>query len=166
MKQQNIHIDTSGNSSFEKMLSRHKVLIFRICRHYSGREATADDLMQDIAIALWRKREVLAKIPEGAQREAWVWRVARNAAIDTLRRSPGHEAIDEASAVNIREDENALIESLREQIECLDEPDRTIVKMQMEGYSYEEISRKVKLSVGNIGIRLTRVKEKLRIIMN
>ena len=59
-----------------------------------------------------------------------------------------------------------MIDCLREQIECLEEPDKTIVKMQMEGYSYDEIALCINMSASNVGTRLMRVKEKLRILMN
>ena len=47
-------------------------------------------------------------------------------------------------------------------IQMLDEPDRTIVRMQLEGYSYEEIGKAVSMTEKNISVRLIRIKEKLR----
>jgi RNA polymerase sigma-70 factor (ECF subfamily) len=44
----------------------------------------------------------------------------------------------------------------------LDEPDRTIVRMQLEGYSYEEIGKVVSMTEKNVSVRLIRIKEKLR----
>ena len=166
MKQRNNLRQLIGGSSFEALLSRYKMLIFRICRHYCGREATAEDLMQDISISLWSKREQLQEIPDGVKREAWVWRMSNNTAIDTLRRRPGHESLDETTMVRMKEEDTAMIDCLREQIECLEEPDKTIVKMQMEGYSYDELALCINMSASNVGTRLMRVKEKLRILMN
>ena len=49
-----------------------------------------------------------------------------------------------------------------ELIALLPEPDRTIVTMHLEGFEYKEIGRKVGLTKNNVGIRLMRIKDKLR----
>ena len=59
-------------------------------------------------------------------------------------------------------EDKTLINELHEQIAMLDEPDRTIVRMQLEGYSYEEIGKAVNMTEKNISVRLIRIKEKLR----
>ena len=67
-----------------------------------------------------------------------VWKIARNAIIDDLRRNkisyPIPEDYEETS------DDHSMVQELRDRIAMLDEPDHTIVVMQMEGYSYEEIA--------------------------
>lgn len=44
----------------------------------------------------------------------------------------------------------------------LDEPDRTIVTLHLEGYDYKEIGQRLGMSKNNIGVRLMRAKERLR----
>ena len=55
--------------------------------------------------------------------------------------------------------------NLREQlfsITLLPEPDRTIVTMHLEGYEYKEIGHKTGLTKNHVGIRLMRIKDKLK----
>ena len=59
-------------------------------------------------------------------------------------------------------EDKPLINELHEQIALLDEPDRTIVRMQLEGYRYEEIGKAVDMTEKNVSVRLIRIKEKLR----
>lgn len=152
--------------SFEAVLSQYQGLLYRICNRYSGREATAEDLMQDISIALWRNRDKMWAIPAGVQRTAWIWRVARNAAVDTLRKSPELQSLDDSMTGDMVTEDHTLVDSLYEEISHLDEPDRTLVRMQLAGYSYEEIAKKIGITEKNVSVRLVRIKEKLRNAMN
>lgn len=156
----------SQDDPFEALLSRHKGMLFRLCRRLSGREATVEDLMQEMTLALWRQLDRLRTIPEGPKRKVWVWRVAHNAAVDYLRRSPGHQELDAEQAARIAEEDHSLVAHLRELIALLEEPDRTIVRMQLEGYRYDEIAERLGISKKNVSVRLVRAKETLRNQMN
>lgn len=145
---------------FETLLHRYNGLLFSLCRHFDRKGAEADDLLQDASVALWRDRERLLSLSAGPQQAALVWRISRNAMIDTLRRT---RELDSLSDDYDREaDDRNLINELHERIELLDEPDRSIVKLQLEGYNYEEIAEKTGLTVKNVSVRLVRVKDKLR----
>lgn len=145
---------------FEILLHRYNGLLFTLCRHFSRKGVEADDLLQDASVALWRDSERLLSLSAGPQQAALVWRISRNAMIDTLRRT---RELDSLSNEYDREaDDRNLINELHERIELLDEPDRSIVKLQLEGYNYEEIAERTGLTVKNISVRLVRVKDKLR----
>jgi RNA polymerase sigma-70 factor (ECF subfamily) len=116
-------------------------------------------MVQEAIIALWRTRERVLPLPK-LQQAALVWRIAHNAVVDCLRRTEDTQALredyDEAA------EDNSLVRELHEQIALLDEPNRTIVRMQLEGYSYEEIGEELGISVKNVSVRLVRIKEELR----
>ena len=60
------------------------------------------------------------------------------------------------------DEDRSKVYELRERIALLPEPDRTVVTMQLEGYSYEEIAESLKMTVKNVSVRLVRIKEKIR----
>ena len=142
------------------MLHRYNGLLFTLCRHFSRKGVEADDLLQDASVALWRDSERLLSLSAGPQQAALVWRISRNAMIDTLRRTRDYDSLSEE--YDSAADDRNLINELHERIELLDEPDRSIVKLQLEGYNYEEIAEKTGLTVKNVSVRLVRVKDKLR----
>lgn len=145
---------------FEILLHRYNGLLFTLCRHFSRKGIEVDDLLQDASVALWRDSERLLSLSAGPQQAALVWRISRNAMIDTLRRT---RELDSLSDEYDREaDDRNLINELHERIELLDEPDRSIVKLQLEGYNYEEIAERTGLTVKNVSVRLVRVKNSLR----
>lgn len=141
------------------MLHRYRGLLFTLCSRFRHRGLDTDDLIQEAAISLWRARERLLALSGPAQ-AALTWKVARNAVIDTLRRIEDSVALPES--YDEREEDNTLVDELHEVISHLDEPDRTIVTMKLEGYSYKEISGQLGMTEKNVSVRLVRVKDKLR----
>ena len=57
------------------------------------------------------------------------------------------------------------MEELHEQIGRLEEPDRSIVRLQLQGFSYDEIGEKLEITEKNVSVRLVRAKEKLKKMM-
>ena len=145
---------------FEILLHRYNGLLFTLCRHFSRKGVEADDLLQDASVALWRDSERLLSLSAGPQQAALVWRISRNAMIDTLRRTRELDSLSDE--YDSEADDRNLINELHERIELLDEPDRSIVKLQLEGYNYDEIAERTGLTVKNVSVRLVRVKDKLR----
>ena len=149
---------------FEATLKRYRGLLFHVCRHYSGRGTSVEDLFQEVSIALWKKREQMDSITLAPQQAAWVWRVARSTCIDILRRTQTSESLDDN--YDIEDEDRSLVEALHEQIAMLDEPERTIATMHLQGYNYEEIGKETGYTANNISVKLVRIKEKLRKLWN
>ena len=141
------------------MLHRYRGLLFSLCSRFRHRGLERDDLVQEAVIALWRSRERLLAL-DGVQQAALTWRIARNAVIDALRRTEETEALPEG--LDSAAEDNTLVDQLHERIALLPEPDRTIVTMQLEGYSYEEIGQQLGMTEKNVSVRLVRIKEKIR----
>lgn len=148
------------NNPFDELLHRYRGLLFTLCSRFKHRGLEVDDLMQEASIALWRDRERLLGLGTGVQQAALVWRIARNAAIDALRRTDETDSLPEG--YDQMDDDRTLLRELHEQIGTLSEPDRTIVRMQLEGYSYEEIGNHLGMTEKNVSVRLVRAREKLR----
>ena len=144
---------------FEEMLHRYRGLLFTLCSRFRHRGLDTDDLIQEATIALWRARERLLSL-SGAPQAALTWKIARNAVVDTLRRIEDNETLPES--YDQREEDRSLVEELHEVIAQLDEPDRTIVTMKLEGYSYKEIAQELEMTEKNVSVRLVRVKDTIR----
>lgn len=145
---------------FEALLRRYRGLLFSLCRRYSRRGMDFDDLLQEASLALWRGREVLLAMPVGVQQARMVWVTARNTMIDLHRRTPTTEPLPSGYEPTV--DDRSLIHELRERIALLDEPDRQLVELQLEGFSYAEIAERTGLTEKNVSVRLVRIKDRLR----
>lgn len=156
-------MDVRTKDPFDEMLHRYRGLLFTLCSRFRHRGLETDDLIQEASIALWRNRERLLALGN-IQQAALTWKIARNAVIDALRHYEDTEEMPQGYD-EVAED-RTLVNELHEQIERLGEPDRTIVKMQLEGYSYEEIGQSLAMTEKNVSVRLVRTKEKLRQMIN
>lgn len=145
---------------FEELLHRYRGLLFTLCRRYSQRSLEVDDLMQEASVALWRDSARLLAMAAGPAQAALVWKIGRNAMIDALRRHSATEALPEG--FDMVDEDTGLVDELRARVAQLGEPDRTLVTMQLGGYSYEEIAAQTGLTVKNVSVRLVRAKERLR----
>ena len=131
------------------MLHRHRGLLFSLSRHFSRRGLEIDDLLQEATVSLWRDRERLLSLP-ALQQTALIWKIGRNAIIDCLRRVKETEALPE-DYEEVDED-RSLLRELHERIAQLDEPDRSIVRLQLEGYNYKEIGEQIGITEKNVSV--------------
>ncbi len=138
----------------------YRGLLFSVCRRYSRDGLTIDDLLQETMLVLWKLKEKLLSISPPPKQAAWIWRVARSTCIDLQRHTPPPQPLPEDYDTPIGD--TTLHDTLHELIAQLPEPDRTIVTLHLEGYDYKEIGRRVEMTKNNIGVRLMRIKEKLR----
>ena len=70
--------------AFACLLARHYDILFRLCFRLTGRRSDAEDLTQDICLALPAK---LKNFRGDAKFSTWLYRVAVNAAHDQRRRA-------------------------------------------------------------------------------
>lgn len=148
------------NNPFDTLLHRYRGLLFTLCRRYQRRGTTVEDILQEATLALWINRELVLSQSVMPKQAALVWKIARNAIIDDLRRTPINEALPEG--YETADDDRGKVQELYERIAMLPEPDRTVVTMQLEGFSYEEIANALGMTVKNVSVKLVRIKDKIR----
>ncbi len=139
---------------------RYRGLLFSVCRRHQRDGLTVDDLLQEVTLRLWELREKLLAIEPAPKQAVWLWRVSRSTCIDLQRRTPSPTPLPDG--YDTPTEDTALHDTLHELIAQLPEPDRTIVTMHLEGYDYTEIGKAVGMTKNNIGVRLMRIKEKLK----
>ncbi len=147
--------------TFSELLLRYRGLLFSVCRRYRCDGLEVDDLLQESTLALWNLRKQLFSITLAPKQAAWIWRVARSTCID-LRRRRSNNLTPLPDDYDSPADDTTLHDTLHELIAHLPEPDRTIVTMHLEGYEYKEIGQKTGMTKNHIGIRLMRIKDKLK----
>lgn len=148
------------NNPFDTLLHRYRGLLFTLCRRYQRRGTTVEDILQEATLALWINRELVLSQSVMPKQAALVWKIARNAIIDDLRRTPINEALPEG--YETADEDRGKVQELYERIAMLPEPDRTVVTMQLEGFSYEEIANALGMTVKNVSVKLVRIKDKIR----
>ena len=70
--------------SFEVLVKRHFEGVYRFCYRLLLRQSDAEDVTQETFLKVWKN---LPKFKQGAVFKSWLYRIARNGAIDFLRRN-------------------------------------------------------------------------------
>ena len=153
---------------FKQRFMPHHRLLYRVAYQLTGNAQDAEDLLQDLYLKLWQKRDDL---PDEAMKEAYLATMIRNLFIDQ-RRLKHVDASAELKNEEGPPDERSLdrqidakdeVQQMEGLISELPERDGKIIRMHLvEDRSYEEIERDTGLSQGNIRIIVMRTKKKLK----
>lgn len=154
-------MDDNLQASFERLVSEQKSTIYSVCYMFAEGKTEADDLFQDVLVNLWRGFKSFRG--ESAVR-SWVYRVSLNTCISAERKKKLKtvplEVAPEVFDITTQEGrQNAM---LHQRITRLEKFDRAIVLLWLEDMSYEEIGAIVGLTPKAVGVRLVRIKEKLK----
>lgn len=150
---------------FDEWLRLHGAILHRVANGFAS-GADRDDLRQELMLALWHAVPAFA----GASKPStFIYRVAHNAALTwrrgtaTYRRHVerfGAEAGGDAE----REKSGAESEALAliyAQIRGLPPLDRSLILLQLDGVSYAAIAEIHGLTENHVGVRLSRIRQKL-----
>jgi RNA polymerase sigma factor (sigma-70 family) len=151
----------------EDLLRRYAAALRRLAWSYEEDASARDDLLQEIALALWT---ALPRFRGDASERTWVYRVAHNTAISfvTSRKRRSHEQPGEPlhEPVSTADPERAAIEQQHREhlwsaVQALPLCDRQVMVLHLEGLSATEIEAVTGLTAGAVATRLTRMRQKL-----
>lgn len=145
----------------------HTGIIVKICRAYSWSQDEFDDYFQEVCLQLWKSRH---KFQNRSKWSTWVYRVALNVCMSLARKHRHTESWDEKhNALQTEENqafENEDIAQLYRAIRRLSEADRAVILLYLEEKSYAEIAEVLGTNVNNIGVKINRIKERLKKLLD
>ncbi len=162
----------AAEERFSERALAHLDALFRLARHLTS-PADADDLVQETYARAFGRQSQFA---EGSNLRAWLFRILRNVHIDLYRRDRrGHTAFDEEDLTDPHADREPLrgdaeLECLRrvvaEDIDAalasLSEDARTVVLLDLEGFTEAELAEVLGCALGTVKSRLCRARAALR----
>lgn len=139
----------------------------RYARALVGERAGADDLVQDTVERGWSQ---LASLRPGSDVRAWLFAIMHNVRIDQVRRGVlATVPLDDETPIPAVAERSTAGIALREMdaaLRLLGEEQRAILLMVgLEEMRYEEVALALDIPVGTVMSRLSRAREKLRILM-
>jgi RNA polymerase sigma-70 factor (ECF subfamily) len=151
---------------FDRLLGELRPRLHRYCAGMTGSVVDGEDVVQD---ALLNALEARARVGVIANMEAWLFRIAHNAALDFLRRRARRRAVQTqeiaemtVAPVNVEQDREAAAASLRTFMR-LPPPQRSAVILKdVLGHSLEEICEVMGGSVPSAKSALQRGRARLR----
>ncbi len=136
---------------------------------YENDSDVRNDLFQEIVIQLWKS---FGSFRGEAKITTWMYRIALNTAISGFRKRSRHiktEDIREShfnisdSGEDNREED---FQRLQWAIQHLSEIERAMIMMALEEVPYEEIAETIGITQNNVRVRMNRIREKLRKLMD
>lgn len=155
---------------FVKKLEKHQNIVHKICTFYTNNSDDHKDLFQEITIQLWRAYPTFRG---DSKFSTWMYRVALNTAITLFRKSKRNikaQSFDKISFKIEYQDydptADVQIKLLYEAVRELNNIDRALVFLYLEDRTYEEIADTLGISNVNARVRMSRIKDKLKRIVN
>ncbi len=138
-----------------------------LCRAYSRDEESLKDLVQEVTLQLWRSHK---SFKGNSQLSTWVYRVTLNVCLShskKLKRKLDTIPLEVGISKSEEHDpEKEQIEMLYKGIRQLKESDRAIILLYLEDKSYKEMSDILGITVSNVGVKVNRLKDKLKQMIN
>jgi RNA polymerase sigma factor (sigma-70 family) len=157
---------TTLERDFDRLVVANGPALARLASSYTNTSSDRDDLLQEIAMALW---QALPRFRGECSERTFLFRIAHNRAIGHLARSRSQPLAGEE--VDVRDpapDPEAglareqSVERLRWAIHRLPLVYRQVITLSLEGLGYGEIAEVLGISESNVGARLTRARQILR----
>lgn len=149
---------------FVRLIEEHKKILYKVASSYCRNVADRHDLTQEILIQLWRSFD---RYEEQSLFSTWMYRVAMNVAISFYRsesRRTRHTVPFDEPILDIAgpEPESDDVRLLRRFIDALDELNRALIILYLEGNDHATIAEILGISATNVATKIGRIKERLR----
>ncbi len=176
-----LRLKRQENDAWQEFISIYELAIFRFCRSKGLQEADAWDATQEVLAAVHKRVDTWDCEDSRGSLRAWLFRVARNIAIDTLRRRQKHAtasgdsrvgellaelpSTDEKEATAFQlEYRRAMFHWAAEEVrpEVLESTWRSFWMTAVEGQTPQQVAESLGLSVGAVYANKCRVVARVR----
>ena len=138
----------------------------RYARALVGDRSSADDLVQDTLERAWAKLHLYRR---GTDLRAWLFTVMHNVHVNKVRAARPTDSLDDEMpelALRAPQGDALVVRDLDRAIALLPGEQRAVLLLvALEDMSYEETARTLGIPMGTVMSRLSRAREKLRVLM-
>ena len=149
---------------FLDLITQHQGIIHKVCRLYRDTPEDRQDLFQEIVYQLWKSYPAFRK-ESGIT--TWMYRISLNTALASFRKkSTSINYTDQVpDQIAAQEEADEQQEQLFAALKQLSEGERALVSLFLEDMSYRQMAEVLGISESNVGVRLNRIKSKLKNII-
>ena len=154
-------------NEFLQMVQENQQIIYKVCRIYRNAAEDQEDLFQEIVFQLWKSYPNFRKESKAS---TWMYRIALNTAVSVFRKNTPQIDyrldVPEKTDQNAESDKSENEEKLFQAIRRLNDAEKAIISLFLEDYSYKEIGEIIGINENNVGVRINRIKTKLKTLLN
>ena len=153
-----------SQTAFLKLIDEHKRLIYKVGLLYADNDIPLEDTCQDIILNLWK---AFPHFRGESQVSTWIYRIALNTCMSELRKKQSRPTTvpltcDIDTLLDDSQDYRRQVLEMYRLIGKLSKLERAVVLLWLDGKSYDEIATIMGIRKGNVGVKLTRIKDKLQ----
>ena len=144
-------------------------IIIKICRAYTNTQEDFEDYYQEVCLQIWRSHRTF---DQRAAWSTWIYRVSLNVCMTLLktqkrtRRLFASDDVPPQLVEDRRAFANESLNRLYDAIRQLSEVDRAVIVLYLDERSYREIGEIIGTNPNNVGVRINRIKDRLRRILD
>jgi RNA polymerase sigma-70 factor (ECF subfamily) len=144
-------------------------IIIKICRAYTNTQQDFEDYYPEVCLQLWRSHHTF---DERAAWSTWIYRVSLNVCMTLLKTQKRNRQLFASDYVpnELVEDSRAFadesLNQLYDAIRQLSEVDRAVILLHLDEKSYREIGEIIGTNPNNVGVRINRIKDRLRRLLD
>jgi RNA polymerase sigma-70 factor (ECF subfamily) len=145
-------------------------IIIKICRAYTNSQEDFEDYYQEVCLQIWRSKD---NFREQCKWSTWVYRISLNVCLTLLRKKKRNgktyftsDVLPDVIITENKAFEDEYLNQLYIAIRHLSEVDRALILLYLDEKSYQEIADVLGTNPNNIGVRVNRIKERLKKILD
>lgn len=148
----------------------YAAIIIKICRAYTNTQEDFEDYYQEVCLQIWKSKD---NFNEQSEWSTWVYKISLNVCLSLLKKNKksnvqyfASDAIPDEVLEDSAAFSNDALNHLYAAIKQLSEVDRGVILLYLEEKSYQEIADILGTNPNNIGVRIKRIKERLKKLLD
>jgi RNA polymerase sigma-70 factor (ECF subfamily) len=158
--------DNRQKDQFLDILEKNIGIIIKIARAYSKTLHDKEDLINDITLELWKS---FGRFKGDSKISTWIYRIALNTSMNYKRKREKDRLLfmedlkqNENLTWLIEQPDSSHSEILYQCVDELNQLNKAIILLYLDGNSHDEISAITGISKTNVGTRISRIKEQIK----
>lgn len=155
-----------NKEQFLDILENNIGILIKISRAYTKVKQDQEDLINDITLELWKS---FKRFNRNCKISTWIYRVALNTSMNYKRKKKNdiiffsnNDFKAETSEWLYEQDNSEQSEILNQCIAELNELNKAIILLYLDGNSHDDISEITGISKTNVGTRIGRIKRQIK----
>ncbi len=144
-------------------------IIIKICRAYTNTQEDFEDYYQEVCLQIWKSND---KFRQESEWSTWIYQISLNVCLTLLKKRKNNvqhfvsdylpDELTEDSYAFADESLNQLYDAIRQ----LSEVDRAVILLYLDEKSHKEIAEIIGTNANNIGVRVKRIKQRLKKLLD
>ncbi|TAF67490.1 MAG: sigma-70 family RNA polymerase sigma factor [Cytophagales bacterium] len=156
----------TSEKEFVSLITENQAIIYKIVNLYTHTESDREDLFQEVVYQLWKSYPTFK---HQSKFTTWMYRVALNTALTDFKKFQKQKNKQDINERILQLPEYTQHKEIEEQIQMLykainqlTDIEKAIMTLYLDEYNYQEISQIVGITETNVGVKINRIKKKLK----